>query len=222
MLSDRSGVTVSITGTNLNTTTLLSGDWYMKGLENGEYSITVSKSGLEVIPGYNPKFNFRNDTIRGEPFYLFEPNLPTLIHPTTVGVNLNLSRTVVPDTGTNNSEYERIKIAGNFIGIASGKNLPVMIFIGNQDVSLDSFSEMYKPFQDSSIQSELISGRIYSDGRTQGFINQIKNKFPSGSQVFIRAYAANPRGGIFTDPKTGEKRAVGFGPPSNVVSFTMP
>jgi hypothetical protein len=199
---DHSGINISIDGTTLSAVSNKYGNWIIKGMQEGEFTVTATKAGY--LQTSKRTFSFYNDTTSGSPRYLDSGLI--LYEIPTAQVTL-----FQPEENESqvNGFHKEILLNGEFINAKTGKKPSIKLFFyDNESVSKEnSFFNGYPNSGTVSLAKWIFwaDKNGYPDEGPQS--EKIRQKFPSGARVYVRAYVTS-----------GEL----YGPPSNIVSFTMP
>ena len=195
IVSNASGVTVSVDSTTYTTTTDSSGVYVLKNVPQEEYTITYSKNGYSIYKNINANITAGKAPITYSPVSLYAPS-------TTYITNL----AVAPYNGASG--------AYNFYGIVnpSGtKAFPknVAIFMGlSSTVSPTNYMAFVQATADSSVLN--VNSNLYT-------------YFASGSTVYMVAYGITTFNS-YTNPASGFPVYYGGvgATPSNVFPVTLP
>ena len=195
IVSNASGVTVSIDSTTYTTTTDSAGVYVLKNVPQEEYTITYSKSGYSTYKNINVSIVSGKASITYPPVSLYAPS-PTYI--------TNLA--VAPYNGASG--------AYNFYGIvnppgtmAFPKNVAIFMSLSNT-VSPSNFMAFVQATADSSVLN--VNSNLY-------------NYFASGSTVYMKAYGITTFNS-YTNPASGFPVYYGGvgAVPSNIFPVKLP
>lgn len=196
-LVENSGITVTVEGKNIGTTTGSDGRWVITGLATGTYTIAFSKVG------YGTKKAVGMQYVGGGQAFYGEVDLFTIPSFTVTGLYATA-------TATN------ITIAGSLTGVLP-KLKGVRLFFG----TTPSVSPEPKDYVVAPSLQNFASQTTFSVfwGATWFYLNG----FSAGQTIYIVAYAESSPSNHYTDIATGKYYYTDINPtPSNVVSVVVP
>jgi 3D (Asp-Asp-Asp) domain-containing protein len=197
-ISDKSGVIVTVDGTNplLTATTDSTGKYQIDNLPEGTYNLICTKSGfatykvigLQVVGGNMP---------RVQNISLTQPS-------TTVISNISVK------DSSNKISYMQYSVATN---AASGTIFDIRYFISTSD-SVSSINYQY---------TGAVGIRFSANMVQQFAVATINNIFPSGTLVYVIAYGETSTDATYTDITTGLTIYPALNSQaSNIASFIVP
>jgi hypothetical protein len=204
------GVTVSVQGTSLSTTTDSTGKWTIDGITTGGYTVLYSKTGYGTMEQQNVQFSGGTDFL----------GTTLMSQPPTFSVGINPLSSAADTIGALEVFFSE---GGN---LPSGYGGIVLIAAGaNSNVSAsDPTKYLYSlvaSYYGSNSPSYLYKSDLYTAG------------FKSGSTAYIVAYPlceynASGTGDLgeyyssYLDDATGRTVCTSLGTPSNVIALTVP
>jgi hypothetical protein len=201
--SDLSGVTISISGTDLFTTTDSTGKWSLDIPNAGIYTITYSK------PGYGSYIDMNRQFVGGGSLYLGKINIS---QPPDFSVSF--------DTGKCGADSNSLYANGVLSGMHNTGFYRVLLVIGTTpDVTGADPTKYTYAYAYSSVYSNSVRIRLFkTDLQFAGLV--------SGSQAYMIMYPVGYGLGMnysaYNDPMTGRMVYTALGKPTEVVPVTIP
>ena len=200
---DYSGISISILGTNLSTSPDSHGNWKIKGVEEGNVTLKVTKDGF--LQKFDSTFYFKHDVLNGKPVKLnFNQFLVA---------RSNIAITLLPleEVISNAPSSKEITLRGKFANSLDEGKIGVRLFISKR-IDTDPFNaDFFIDIKPSPLQAYWIKWKFYEERNVQPdegeLAKELRARFPSGTKIFI--YADPYFSGILSNA-------------SNQVSFIMP
>ncbi|HZV13072.1 MAG TPA: carboxypeptidase regulatory-like domain-containing protein [Candidatus Kapabacteria bacterium] len=204
LLSNRSGVTVSLNGTNISATSDSTGKWTLNNVSTGVYEVTFSKSGYDsfVIPS--------QQFVGGGALYLGDVYMA---QKQTFGV---ISETA-KDSLFNAYGQKVIYLTDSLTQPIYTTSKRVAIFVGTtSSVSSDPSTYSYVVIHTPATNA-------YSTTRLFTSAELVSAGFATGDTIYFRSYGASEYFSSYRDTATGRLNYTGLSySPSNVTSTVVP
>jgi len=204
LLTNRSGVTVSIGGTNLSTTSDSTGKWTLNNVSTGVYQITFSKSGYDsfILP--------TNQFVGGGSVNIADIYL---VQRQTFGVTTS----TIKDSSISVYNGTVLWMTDSLSSPVYTTGKRVFIFVGTSpSVSSDPATYQYAVAVNPNAVAKAIT-RLFSSQEL------VSAGFPSGSTVYFVSYGTSEYYSSYRDTATGHTFYTGLSyTPSNVVSAVVP
>jgi hypothetical protein len=200
------GVTVSVQGTSLSTTTDSTGKWTIDGITTGGYTVLFTKTGYGMSEQQNVQFSAGTDFL----------GTTTMVQPPTFSVGINPLYSMADSLGALEVFFSVGNLQtpyGGIVLIAAGENSKVN--------AGDPTQYLYALIPPNGSPVYLFKSNLYAAG------------FKSGSTAYIVAYPLfeyNASGtgtfgsyySCYLDDATGRTVYTSLGVASNVIALTVP
>jgi len=165
-VSDNSGISVSIKGTTISTTTGADGKWCLTNLRTGTYSFTFSKTGYNTVQSTGFQFS-GNGQLFGS---------TSLFPPPTYNI-INLS----------DSTFQGgLKITGTFTGILPSQYCYHLYFGFNSNVSSNYLNYFISEIEMGDIKQNTFNTTLYNGNYLYSYQNYLV-----GDTIYMVAYTDN-------------------------------
>lgn len=199
VVENAAGVTVSLDSTSYNTTTDSLGNYTLKNIPQGIYTITYNKSGYSIHKMIDVTIDAGNAPIVASYVNLYEPSSVqiTSFSAKLDSPNVNVSVTINPPSSNSSFAYYAPT---------------VLVFMSTSpSVSSVNYISTY------NIDFQYGNGNSISEDISSYYLN-----YPSGSKIYLIAYPNSYNEDSYLNPATGRTVYEGLGTPSSVVPVTLP